>query len=139
MGCKAKFDNLTANLAGAKQQQTQAQVSLNYTQIKAPISGVVVERLAEPGDTATPGIPLLTLYNPKQLQLAFNVREQQAVKLKLGDRLNVSLPSLDHKIESAQTILTISTQSPKSTVSKPAEMPYAMRERPVSLKGSEAP
>lgn len=92
---KAKFDNLTANLAGAKQQQTQAQVSLNYTQIKAPISGVVVERLAEPGDTATPGIPLLTLYNPKQLQLAFNVREQQAVKLKLGDRLNVSLPSLD--------------------------------------------
>jgi len=91
---KAKFDNLTANLAVAKQQQAQAQVSLNYTQIKAPISGVVVERLVEPGDTVTPGIPLLALYNPKQLQLAFNVREQQAVKLKLADRLRVSIPSL---------------------------------------------
>jgi RND family efflux transporter MFP subunit len=92
---KAKFDSLMANLAAAKQQQTQAQVSLNYTQIKAPISGVVVERLAEPGDTVTPGVPLLVLYNPKQLQLAFNVREQQAVKLKLGEHLKVSLPSLD--------------------------------------------
>lgn len=92
---KAKSDSLAANLAAAKQQKTQVQVSLNYTQIKAPISGVVVERLAEPGDTATVGKPLLVLYNPKQLQLAFNVREQQAVKLKLGDRLNVSFPSLD--------------------------------------------
>ncbi|TMO28706.1 efflux RND transporter periplasmic adaptor subunit [Pseudoalteromonas sp. S4741] len=92
---KAKFENLTANLAVAKQQQTQAQVSLNYTRITAPISGVVVERLTEPGDTATPGKPLITLYNPLQLQLEFNVREQQAVKLRVGDSLNVALPSLD--------------------------------------------
>lgn len=92
---KAKFENLTANLAVAKQQQTQAQVSLNYTRITAPISGVVVERLTEPGDTATPGKPLITLYNPLQLQLEFNVREQQAVKLRVGNSLNVVLPSLD--------------------------------------------
>lgn len=91
---KAKFDNLTANLAAAQQQQAQAKVALNYTQIIAPISGVVVERLTEPGDTATPGKPLITVYNPLQLQLEFNVREQQAVKLKLGDSLNVVLPSL---------------------------------------------
>jgi len=56
---------------------------------------VVVERLTEPGDTATPGKPLITLYNPLQLQLEFNVREQQAVKLRVGDSLNVVLPSLD--------------------------------------------
>lgn len=92
---KAKFDNLSANLAAAQQQQKQAQVSLNYTRITAPISGVVVERLTEPGDTATPGKPLVTLYNPSQLQLEFNVREQQAVKLRLGDTLEVVLPSLD--------------------------------------------
>ncbi|MDQ9092579.1 efflux RND transporter periplasmic adaptor subunit [Pseudoalteromonas haloplanktis] len=92
---KAKFDNLTANLAIAQQQQTQAQVALSFTQIKAPISGVVVERLVEPGDTAAPGSPLLALYNPQQLQLEFNVRERQAIKLKLGDSLEVKLPSLN--------------------------------------------
>ncbi|MGO2478786.1 MAG: efflux RND transporter periplasmic adaptor subunit [Pseudoalteromonas sp.] len=92
---KAKFDNLTANLAIAQQQQTQAQVALSFTQIKAPISGVVVERLVEPGDTAAPGSPLLALYNPQQLQLEFNVRERQAIKLTLGDSLAVQLPSLN--------------------------------------------
>jgi RND family efflux transporter MFP subunit len=92
---KAKFDNLSANLAIANQQQEQAKVELGYTRITAPISGVVVERLVEPGDTVTPGNPLLALYNPQQLQIEFNVRESQAVKLQIGQTLNVILPSLE--------------------------------------------
>jgi len=100
---KAKFDNATANLAIAQQQQTQAQVALEFTRIKAPISGVVVERLVEPGDTATPGKPLLALYNPQQLQLEFNVRERQAVKLRLGQMLQVSLPTLNISTEAIVT------------------------------------
>ena len=65
---KANFDSLSANLIAAKQQQTQAKVALSYTRITAPISGVVVERLVEPGDTATPGQALLGLYVKKQGQ-----------------------------------------------------------------------
>ena len=100
---KARFDNLSANLAIAKQQQTQAQVALSFTKIKAPISGVVVERFAEPGDTATPGKPLLALYNPQQLQLAFNVREQQAIKLAVGQTLTVTLPALSTSMSATVT------------------------------------
>lgn len=100
---KAKFDNITANLAIAQQQQTQAQVALEFTRIKAPISGVVVERLVEPGDTATPGKPLLALYNPQQLQLEFNVRERQAIKLRLGQTLQVNLPTLNISTEAIVT------------------------------------
>lgn len=92
---KANFDSLSANLIAAKQQQTQAKVALSYTRITAPISGVVVERLVEPGDTATPGQALLGLYNPQQLQVEFNVRETQAVKLQLGQSLTIKLPALN--------------------------------------------
>ncbi|MDO6836893.1 efflux RND transporter periplasmic adaptor subunit [Pseudoalteromonas carrageenovora] len=92
---QAKFDTLTANLAVAKQQQEQAKISLNFTSITAPIAGVVVERLAEPGDTVTPGTALMALYNPLQLQVEFNIRERQAVKLKTGDELSVIFPSLN--------------------------------------------
>jgi RND family efflux transporter MFP subunit len=93
-GAKARFDNLSANLVMANQQQAQVKVSLGFTRITAPISGVVVERLVEPGDMVTPGIPLIALYNPQQLQVEFNVRETQAIKLALGQRLQVSLPAL---------------------------------------------
>jgi len=92
---QAKFDTLTANLAVAKQQQEQAKIALNFTSITAPIAGVVVERLAEPGDTVTPGTALMALYNPLQLQVEFNIRERQAVKLKTGDELSVFFPSLN--------------------------------------------
>ena len=92
---KARFDNLSANLAIANQQQAQVQVMLGFTRITAPISGVVVERLVEPGDTVTPGKPLVALYNPQQLQIEFSVRETQAVKLRLGQSLMVKLPSLE--------------------------------------------
>ena len=92
---QAKFDTLTANLAVAEQQQEQAKIALNFTSITAPIAGVVVERLAEPGDTVTPGTALMALYNPLQLQVEFNIRERQAVKLKTGDELSVFFPSLN--------------------------------------------
>jgi len=92
---QAKFDTLTAKLAVAEQQQEQAKIALNFTSITAPIAGVVVERLAEPGDTVTPGTALMALYNPLQLQVEFNIRERQAVKLKTGDELSVFFPSLN--------------------------------------------
>jgi RND family efflux transporter MFP subunit len=92
---RANFDSLSANLIAAKQQHTQAKVALGYTRITAPISGVVVERLVEPGDTVTPGQALIGLYNPQQLQVEFNVRESQAVKLQLGQRLTIKLPALN--------------------------------------------
>ncbi len=92
---QATYDNLNANLMVTKEQQKQAQIALSYTHIKSPISGVVIERFVEPGDTATPGTPLLALFNPQQLQLEFNVREQQAIKLQIGQSLMVKVPALN--------------------------------------------
>ncbi|WP_158678839.1 efflux RND transporter periplasmic adaptor subunit [Pseudoalteromonas sp. T1lg75] len=90
----ANHDNLSASLQQARQRQQQAQVALSYATITAPISGRVVERFAEPGDTATPGRDLLAIYNPQQLQLEFAVRERQAVNLRLGDMRQVEVPAL---------------------------------------------
>ena len=44
-----------ANLAHAEQALAEAEVMLSYTVIKAPKSGVIVDRLAEEGDMARPG------------------------------------------------------------------------------------
>ncbi len=114
---QARYDNLNANLVIAKQQQAQAEVALSYTTIKSPISGKVVERFSEPGDTATPGIPLLAIYNPQQLQFEFNVREQQAVKLALGQRLNVAIPALNtHHMATVTEIVPIADSAARSMV-----------------------
>lgn len=77
----------------------QARTSLSYAQILAPVSGRVIDRLAEPGDTAMPGKPLLRIYDPGLLRVEVPVRESLAVHLSVGESLRIEIPSLDRTLE----------------------------------------
>jgi len=83
-----------ARLKAAEDKLSQTEVMLTFTVIKAPKDGVIVERLAEPGDMARPGEPLLLLYSPKTLRLEVPVMEHLAVHVKLGDKLRVKIDAL---------------------------------------------
>ena len=90
---RANHDTLTAELATARQAVREAEVAISYTEIRAPIDGRVVERFAEPGDTASPGDKLLSLYNPLSLRIEADVREGLALSLRLGQELQVEIPA----------------------------------------------
>lgn len=89
-----------AQLDHARQVLAEAEVMLSYTVIKSPRAGVVVDRLAEEGDMARPGVPLLVLYEPESLRLEVPVAERLAVGLRLGDKLLVRIDALGRDIES---------------------------------------
>jgi len=78
----------------AGQALAEARAGLSFTVIRAPVSGRVIDRLAEPGDTVTPGAALLRLYDPNALRVEAPVRESLAVNLSVGDRLKIDLSSL---------------------------------------------
>lgn len=92
---QANYDSLLASSESAKQALAEAKTALSYAQVRSPIDGLIVDRFAEPGNTAQPGVQLLTLYNPNSLRVEANIREQLAIQLKLGDSLNVYIPSLE--------------------------------------------
>lgn len=50
----------SARLVAARAGVRSALEQLEYTVIRAPYSGIVVKRLVEPGETASPGTPLMT-------------------------------------------------------------------------------
>ena len=70
----ASYNSLIAQIASAKQQLESSQTTSSYSQIKATFSARVIDRFAEPGDLASPGIKLLTLYDPSSLRIDANVR-----------------------------------------------------------------
>lgn len=72
----------------------EAETALSYTEIRAPVAGRVIDRLAEPGDTTVPGQPLLRLYDPVLLRVEAPVRESLALGLKVGDMLRVEISAL---------------------------------------------
>jgi len=78
-----------------EETQREAGTVLSHAEIRAQSSGRVIDRLAEPGDTAVPGRPLLRIYDPAALRVEVPVRESLAVRLRVGEALAVRVPSLD--------------------------------------------
>ncbi len=98
---QANRDSLQAELQSAEQALAESRAALGYASILSPIAGRVVDRFAEPGDTAAPGSRLISLYNPLSLRVEAQVREQLALALVIGQPVPVSLPALDLDIEGA--------------------------------------
>jgi membrane fusion protein, multidrug efflux system len=103
---QAELDAATAGLEVAKadvrraeQAVIEATTTLSFAVISAPKSGRIVDRLAEPGDMAIPGEPLLTLYDPESLRLEVPVREDLAVKLEPGSKVMVHIDAVNRDIE----------------------------------------
>ena len=77
----------------ASAQSTKADVRLRYTEIHAPIAGIVDVRAARVGEVVSPGQPIVTLINPDDLWVRADVEESYIDRVRLGDRLTVRLPS----------------------------------------------
>ena len=73
----------------------EAEIGLGYTTIKAQEDGEVAQRLAEPGDLAFPGKPLLSLQTGGSLRLEAMVRESLIGTVKIGDSLTVVIEALE--------------------------------------------
>jgi biotin carboxyl carrier protein len=65
----ADLKTAQADVDRLEQSRREAETGLSYTEIRAPVSGLVVDRLAEPGDTASPGSALLRIYDPSALRV----------------------------------------------------------------------
>jgi RND family efflux transporter MFP subunit len=92
---RRKLQVASANQRRAEQAVNEAGVMLAESKILAPKSGRIVDRSAEPGDTAQPGAPILALYDSHSLRLETPVLEQLAVTLSVGQKLDVHVDSID--------------------------------------------
>jgi multidrug resistance efflux pump len=82
-----------AALAAATAQKDKAQVQLDYTEIRAPIDGIVDVRAALEGEVVNAGQAIVTLINPDDLWIRADVEESYIEQIHLGDRMTVRLPS----------------------------------------------
>ncbi len=86
----------TRQIAAAALQE--ARTMLDYTTIEAPFTGVVTRKLADVGDLATPGKPLLFIEGEERLQVVADVPEALVLGLSIGDQLPIHLPAAQVRI-----------------------------------------
>lgn len=92
---ESQLKTANANFKQAKATVTEAETTYGFSVITAPFDGVIDTRAINVGDTATPGMHLLSLYNPETLQIEVNVSESLLKKATLGTLLNYQIPSFD--------------------------------------------
>jgi HlyD family secretion protein len=83
--------------AAAAAQEDKAGVRLAYTEVRAPIAGLVDVRAARAGEVVTAGQPVVTLINPDDLWVRADVEETYIDRVRIGDRMTVRLPSGDER------------------------------------------
>ncbi len=92
---RAESDYKTAE-AQTKAQLAQtgmAGVQTGLHTINAPYSGMIAEVMAEIGDMAMPGKPLLSVYDPGELRVLVNVPQSQLANLKDGVSIKLLIPA----------------------------------------------
>jgi multidrug efflux pump subunit AcrA (membrane-fusion protein) len=83
-----------AKRAQAEAQFASAETMLGYGRISAPMAGVVTERFVDPGDLASPGMPLLEIEQGGEYQLEAAVPESLISTLRVGQQVGVAIESL---------------------------------------------
>jgi multidrug resistance efflux pump len=79
--------------AAAEAQSQKAIVRLGYTDVQAPIDGIVDVRAVRQGEYVNPGQAIVTLVNPDDLWVRADVEETYIDRIRIGDTLRVRLPS----------------------------------------------
>lgn len=95
----AQVEALREQGSAAKAQAAGATAMLSYTRIRAPFSGVITSRTADPGTLAAPGVPLLQVDSAGALQFQTSVDESAIAAVHLGMKLPVNLDAVPSPME----------------------------------------
>ena len=83
-----------ANVGKAIADVKAVQSIIDQMVIYAPVASQVYQRNVEPGEYVSPGVPLVTLVDLNDVWIHFDLREDLAKTLKVGDRFGVRVPAL---------------------------------------------
>jgi RND family efflux transporter MFP subunit len=94
-----EFDAAKARERVAKAAAAEAEVNLAYATITAPFNGLITRKLAEVGDLASPGRPLVEMEDTTSLRLEADIPEAIISRVELGAKLNVRIASKPNELE----------------------------------------
>lgn len=108
--------------AAAGQLET-ASANVSYSEIRAPISGIITDRPLYPGEMASAGTPLLTIMDTSRVIAKAHIPQEQATLLKVGDAAELTSPQSDTKVGGKITVVSPATDPNSTTVEVWAEAP----------------
>lgn len=126
----ADLKSAQAVLEVARAGSSQAATARSFAELRAPIDGVVSQRLMEVGELASPGKPLLSLHDPAALRAVGSVPQFVLPAVAGAKSAQVQLPSLGKTVAAQRvTVLPAADERLLSTLVRadlPPNLPAAV-------------
>lgn len=92
---RARRSATEATLKADEAQLVQARLNLSYTQIRAPIDGMVGERSVQVGNYVSPGTTLMTVVPLDHVYIEANYREVELLHVRSGQPVTIHVDAYD--------------------------------------------
>ena len=97
---KAAYNISLTKIGTAQAQLKVIKTQLENTKIFSPMNGVVAKRWVLTGDVVSPGQPIFTIYDLKNIWVTADLEETKLAAIHLGDTVNISVDAYpDQKFE----------------------------------------
>jgi RND family efflux transporter MFP subunit len=95
IGSEVQFLQAKNNYERIQKQLASIDVQTAKKNVYAPISGTVDRVMMRQGETAAPGMPILSILNTNNLDVVADASEDLLTKVKRGQKLKVKVPAVD--------------------------------------------
>jgi RND family efflux transporter MFP subunit len=89
---KAALDKAESDYKAAQAGSGAAGAAASHASIVSPLTGFVAQRHTEAGEMATPGRPLVTVYDPKGLRVTSSIPQYKLAEVRAHLRAKVEFP-----------------------------------------------
>jgi membrane fusion protein (multidrug efflux system) len=100
---RAKADQAAGQVDQARAVLAQAQLNLSYTQIKAPLSGIITTKSVEPGQNIATGQALMTLVSLDDVWITANFKETQLRHMSVGEAVTIRVDAFGRDFDGKVT------------------------------------
>jgi RND family efflux transporter MFP subunit len=128
-GAEGAYEAAQSQLAVAKAKLAHDQAMYDYSKITAPFDGVVTQRYAnlgalmQAGTTSTQATPLVRLSDENLYRLVIPVPESYVKYIRIGDPVDVRVPSLDRTLKGKVTRFSVDVNGSTRTMHTEVDVP----------------
>ncbi len=126
---RSRRAQINSKTAVVEQEVRAAGIMRDYAKLAAPFSGVVITKTVEPGNLATPGVPLLTIEQDGQYRLEASVDESKLAGVRLGQAVEAVIDATDRKLNARVSEIVPAVDSASRTYIVKLDLPATLQLR----------
>lgn len=92
------YQMASAKKNAVKEMENEINDAIGYGELRSPFNGFVVAKMAQQGDIASPGIPLLVIEDLSALKIVANVPESEIHLFRRKDNVRVRIEALENDL-----------------------------------------